>query len=210
MVKYQGRMYMCRWYHASWVTRPAPPVYVCAGGPQMLKSSARYAQGIYLGDHLPEHVAEVRETIDPELEGNPNQASFKLLNFWAWHVKEDPEDALAEARTWLAARVTPWPAYYHRGILPDEEMRVIWDNTEALNRAFYAQDSNIPEIPREILDRMCRRCTACSSIDELDFEIDRLKKFAAAGLTDICIRVYENPEAAIELIGERVMPAVNG
>jgi len=210
MVKYDGRMYMCRWYHASWVSQPEPPVYVCAGGPQMLKSSAHYAKGIYLGDHLPEHVAEVREMINPELERNPNKDDFKLLNFWAWHVKEDPEEALAESRTWLAARVTPWPAYYHRGILPDEEMQVIWDNVNALNRAFYAQDSNIPEIPREILDKLCHRCTAASSIDELDFEIDRLKKFEAAGLTDICTRVSKNPEAAIRLIGERVIPAVNG
>ena len=89
-------------------------------------------------------------------------------------------------------------------------MQVVWDNVNALNRAFYAQDSNIPEIPREILDKLCRRCTAASSIDELDFEIERLKQFEASGLTDICVRVYENPEASIRLIGERVMPAVNG
>jgi len=210
MVTYEGQKYMVRWYHASWVSQPKPPLYVCAGGPQMLASSAHYADGIYLGDHLPEHVAAVRAAIEPELERNPHKDEFRLLNFWAWHVKEDPEEALAEARTWLAARVTPWPAYYHRGILPDDEMQVIWDNTDALNRAFYAQDSNIPEIPRDILDKMCRRCTASSSIDELDREIERLQQFAAAGLTDICIRVYENPEAAIRLIGERVIPAING
>ena len=110
---------------------------------------------------------------------------------------------------WLAARVTPWPAYTHRGILPDEEMQVVWDNIDALNRAFYARDPNIPEIPRDILDRLCRRCTAASPLSELDHEIDRLRQFSEAGLTDIALRVYKNPDEAIRIIGERVIPALH-
>ena len=209
LVQYHGEMYKVRWYHSSWVTRPKPGVFVCAGGPQMLRSSAKYSQGIFLGDHLPEHVAEVRATINPLVEEhNSHRDSFCLRNFWAWHVKEDPEEALAECRKWLAARVTPWPAYTHRGILPEEEMQVVWDNIDALNRAFYAQDSNIPEIPRDILDRLCHRCTAVSPLSELDREIDRLQQFKDAGLTDIALRVYENPDEAIRIIGERVIPAL--
>ena len=211
MVHYKGEMYTVNWYESPWITQPKPGVFVCAGGPQMLRSSAKYSQGIFLGDHLPEHVAEVRAVIDPLIEEhNPHKDTFCLRNFWAWHVKEDPEEALAESRMWLAARVTPWPAYYayHKGILPDEEMQIVWDNIEALNRAFYQQDPNIPEIPREILDKICHRCTAASSLDELDREIDRLKKFEAAGLTDIALRVYRNPEVAIKVIGERVIPAL--
>ena len=210
LVQYQGEMYEVKWYHSSWVTQEKPGVFVCAGGPQMLRSSAKYSQGIFLGDHLPEHVAEVRKVIDPVIqEHNPNKESFCLRNFWAWHVKEDPEEALAESRMWLAARVTPWPAYTHRGILPDEDMQVIWANLEALNRAFYQQDPNIPEISRDILDRMCHRCTAASPLSELDHEIERLREFEKAGLTDICLRVYQNPEEAIRIIGERVVPALN-
>ncbi|MBT8444927.1 MAG: LLM class flavin-dependent oxidoreductase [Gammaproteobacteria bacterium] len=212
MVQYFGEMYEIKWYHSSWVTQPKPGVYVCAGGPQMLRSAAKYSEGIFLGDHPPDHVAEVRAVIDPIIEeyNNPHKDTFCLRNFWAWHVKEDPEEALAECRMWLAARVTPWPAYheYHTGILPDEEMQMVYDNTDALNRAFYGQDPNIPEVPREILDKLCRRCTSSSSLDEIDVEIDRMKKFRDAGLTDIALRVYENPEWAIKIIGERVIPAL--
>jgi alkanesulfonate monooxygenase SsuD/methylene tetrahydromethanopterin reductase-like flavin-dependent oxidoreductase (luciferase family) len=210
LTRYAGEMYKVRWYHANWVTQPPPLVYVCAGGPQLLKSAARYAQGIYLGDHLPEHVANVRRMIDPEIAAhNPNKDSFRLINFWAWHVKESREEAYAEARMWLAARLTPWPAYYHRGILPDEDMQVIWKNINALSRAFYEQDPNIPEVPRDILDRMVQRCTASSPVSELDREIERLRAFEKAGLTDIALRVYANPDAAIRLIGERVVPALD-
>ena len=108
MVQYPGEMYEVKWYQASWVTQEAPMIYICAGGPQMLRSSARYGQGIYIGDHLPEHVATVRETINPEIAAhNPHKDDFRLINFWAWHVKDDQEEALAEARMWLAARITP-------------------------------------------------------------------------------------------------------
>ena len=106
----------------------------------------------------------------------------------------------------MAARITPWPAYYHRDVLPEEEMQIVWDNLDALNRAFYSQNPDIPEIPREILDKLSRRCTASSPLSELDIEIDRLKEFKAAGLTDIAIRAYKNPEQTIELLGNRVIP----
>jgi len=209
LVKYEGEMYEVRWVHPSWVTQPKPLIYVCAGGPQLLKSAAKYAHGIYLGDHLPEHVAAVREMINPNIEEfNPHKDTFRLANFWAWHVKEDAEEALAECRMWLAARITPWPAYYHRGILPEDEMQLIWDNLDALNRAFYSQNPDIPEVPRAILDKLSRRCTASSPLAELDVEIERLQQFKQAGLTDIAIRAYKNPEETIRLIGSRVMPAL--
>ncbi len=109
---------------------------------------------------------------------------------------------------WLAVRVTPWPVYYHRGILPDEDMQVVWDNLPAINQAFFNQDPHIKGIPQDILDRLVDRCSSTSSIDNLDHEIDRIRRFEAAGLTDIALRIYQNPEKSIRLIGESVMPAL--
>ena len=208
LMSYKGELYNVKWYNASWAKSPKPEVFVCAGGPQLLKSSAKYAEGIYLGDHHPEHVAAVREAIDPEIEAhNPHKDDFRLLNFWAWHVKEDEEAALAECRMWLAARVTPWPAYYHE-VLPPDEMQAIWDNTDALNKAFYNQTPDIPELPRDLLDKLSRCCTSCSPASEIDREVEKMQQFKEAGLTDICLRIYEDPEYSIKLIGEKIVPAV--
>ena len=85
-------------------------------------------------------------------------------------------------------------------------MQVVWDNLGALNRAFYNQDAYVPEISREILDKLCRRCTACSPLANIDREIERLKEFEAAGLTDIALRVYGDAKEAIRIIGEHVLP----
>lgn len=209
-VTYNGEMYKALYYHASWITQPAPKVYVCAGGPQMLASSAKYAQGIFVGDHLPEQVATVNETIkSAQAEIGRIDRNFRLLNFWAWHVKESQDDARAEARIWLSVRATPWPTYYHRDILPDEDMQIVWDNLPAINQAFFKRDPDIKGIPQDILDRLVDQCSSTSSIDNIDHEIERIRRFEEAGLTDIALRIYENPEKSIRLIGEQVMPAFN-
>lgn len=207
-VQYKGELYNVMYYHSSWVTQPPPDVFVCAGGPQMVASSAKYAQGIYLGDHLPHHVARVTETIKAEqAKIGRNDPNFRLLNFWAWHVKENQDDARAEARIWLAMRATPWPQFYHHDILEPEEMQVVYDNIMAINQAFYKRDPNITAVPMDILDRLVDQCSATSSLANIDHEIERIKKFEAAGLTDIVLRLYDKPEDAIRVIGERVMPA---
>lgn len=207
-VNYKGEMYQVQYYHSSWVSKPPPPVYVCAGGPQMIRSSAKYAQGIYLGDHLPEHVAAANDVIKTEQAAiGRSDDSFRLLNFWAWHVKDSQDDARAEARIWLAMRATPWPQFYHHGILPDDEMQLVWDNLKEINMAYYKRDPDIKGVPQDILDRLVDQCGSTSAIDDLDHEIDRIQRFEAAGLTDIALRIYENPDDSIRLIGERVMPA---
>jgi hypothetical protein len=38
-------------------------------------------------------------------------------------------------------------------------------------------------------------------------KFDRIQSFEAAGLTDVALRLYENPDEAIRLVGGRVMPA---
>lgn len=211
-VTYKGELYEVQYYHLSWVSQPPPPVYVCAGGPQMIRSSAKYAQGIYLGDHLPEHVAAVNDVIKTEQASiGRDDPDFRLLNFWAWHVKENQDDARAEAAIWLAMRATPWPQFYHKGILPDAEMQIVWDNLKEINMAYYKRDPGlIKKTPKDILNRLVDQCSATSSIDNLDHEIDRIRRFEDAGLTDIALRVYDKPENSIRLIGESVMPAFNG
>ena len=165
-------------------------------------------QGKSFAMQLPEHVAAVNKVIkEQHAEIGRDDENFRLLNFWAWHVKDNQDDARAEARVWLAMRATPWEMFYHRGILPDEDMQKVWDNMGPINRAYYKRDPNIPEVPADILDRLVDQCSSTSTIDNIDHEMDRFKRFEAAGLTDICIRVYDKPENSIRLIGEQVMPA---
>ena len=55
---------------------------------------------------------------------------------------------------------------------------------------------------------MLENISFVGGLDALDGAINTLQQFAAAGLTEIALRVHDDPEAAIRLIGERVVPAL--
>lgn len=207
-VQYTGEIYQVRWYHPSWVNSAAPLIYVGANGPQMLRSAARYADGIMVSDFVPEHVRTARAIIDASLaDSGRERDAFRLNNFWAWHVKESAEAAAREARIWLAVRGTLYPGYIDDVLDPDEA-KIVNTNISAFIKAYHAKSPDIEGVPDEIVDKLVARATSASSIADLDHEIERLRAFKAAGLTEIALRIYDDPAASIRLIGERVLPAL--
>jgi 5,10-methylenetetrahydromethanopterin reductase len=208
-ITYKGEIYKVLYYHPSFVAGKPPMIWVCANGQQMLRSAAKYADGIFVGDHTPEDIGRMRAIVDRQLAeiGRP-AAELRFSNFWAWHVKETREAAHREARRWLAIRATPYPEYYYRDLLPEEDMQVIWKNRAGIIRAFNKGSDVIEGIPPGIMERFVDKATSASGLDQLDREIGRLRRFKAAGLTEIALRIYENPEWTIRLLGERVLPAL--
>ena len=207
-VRYQGEIFTVHWYNPSWVSSRPPVIYVGANGPQMLRSAARYADGIMVSDFVPQHVKTARAIVDESLEtSGRDPGSFRFSNFWAWHVKESAEAAAREARIWLAVRGTLYPDYINDVLDPDEA-ELVSGNINAFIKAYQAKSPDIEGIPDEILDKLVARATSASSIANLDVEIARLLEFKAAGLTEIALRVYDDPAASIRLLGERVMPAL--
>ncbi|MBN8279404.1 MAG: LLM class flavin-dependent oxidoreductase [Gammaproteobacteria bacterium] len=210
-LRYKGEMFKVLYYHPSYAGGTPPMIWVCANGPMMLASAARYADGIFVGDHTPEDIGRMRAIVDAKCaEVGRSQAGMRFNNFWAWHVKETREAAHREARRWLAIRATPYPDYYYRDILPEEEMQVIFANKPAIIKAFNTGSDVIEGIPADIMERFVDKATSASGLDDLEREIDRLRRFKANGLTEISLRIYENPEWTIKLIGEKVIPALAG
>jgi 5,10-methylenetetrahydromethanopterin reductase len=209
-LQYKGEMYKVLYYHPSFAGGKPPMIWVCANGPQMLRSAAKYTDGIFVGDHTPEDIGRMRAIVDPVLAENGRKpADLRFNNFWAWHVKPTREEAHREARRWLAIRATPYPDYYYRDILPEDEMKIIWANRAGIIKAFNSGSHVIDGIPADIMERFVDKATSASGIDQLDHEIERLRRFKANGLTEIALRIYENPEWTIKLLGERVLPALN-
>lgn len=208
-LRYKGEIYKVLYYHPSFAGGAPPMIWVCANGPQMLRSAAKYADGIFVGDHIPDDIGRMRAIVDRQLaEVGRSPAELRFNNFWAWHVKETRDEAHREARRWLAVRATPYPEYYYRGILPEDEMQLIFDNRANIIKAFNAGSSDISGVPPDVMERFIDKVTSASGVAELDHEIERLRRFKANGLTEISLRIYENPEWTIRLIGERVLPAL--
>jgi hypothetical protein len=130
-----------------------------------------------------------------------------LNNFWAWHVKDSQEEAEREARIWLAVRGTLYPEYI-TDVLDADEAAIVNANISSFITAYHTKSPDVEGVPDSIVAKLVDRATSASSIANLDREIERLQHFKAAGLTEIALRVYDDPADSIRLIGERVLPAL--
>jgi 5,10-methylenetetrahydromethanopterin reductase len=206
---YDGEMFPITWLDTRWVTQSPPMVYVGANGPQMLRSAARHAPGIMVSDFVPGRVRWVRDTIDPVLEASgKDAATYPLNNFWAWHVKESEEEARNESRIWLCVRGTIYDDYI-RDVVDDDEAKIVEANLGSFAKAFYSKTPEIEGVPDEIIDKIVDRGTSASCLDDIDREIERFREFERAGLTEIALKVYGDPDKAIETIGRYIVPALS-
>ena len=93
-------------------------------------------------------------------------------------------------------------------MLEPDEAAIVNRNINNFIRAYNRKSDVIEGVPADIMERFVDRATSASSVANLDHEIDRLRRFKVNGLTDISLRIYENPEWTIRLIGEQVIPAL--
>lgn len=207
-INYEGELFKVRRYNPAWAKSPPPVIYAGANRVQMQRMAPRYADGIMLSDKIVAQVREARAVIDPVLaECGRDPAQFRVNNFWAWHVKETREEAEREARIWLALRGVLLKQNHHY-FMNDADMDVVEANRAAFFDALRRRSPDIKGVPDRIIKLLVENLTSCAAIGEIDKEIERLRQFQDAGLTEIALRIYENPAATIRLLGERVVPAL--
>ena len=207
-LNYQGEVFRIRGYHPSWVKSAPPVVYAGANRIQMQRMAARAADGIMLSDKIIAQVREARAVVDPILaEHGRDHAAFRVNNFWAWHVKESREEAEREARIWLALRGVLMKVN-HRYFMNEADMNIVEEKRGAFFEALRKKTPVIEGVPDRIVKLLVDNLTSCASLATLDQEIERLREFERAGLTEIALRIYEQPEATIKVLGERVVPAL--
>jgi len=204
---YKGELFHMAWLDASWVSAPPPALYVGANAPQMLRMGARCGDGIMVSDFTPKRVRWARDIIDPVLrERGVTPAAFPLNNFWAWHVKDSREEGQREARIYLTVRGTIWEPYIYDVVDP-EEAKLVIAKQRAFIRAYQSKSPEVEGVPDALLTKIVDHGVSASPVAEIDREIERLREFERAGLNEIALCLYGNPEASIRIIGEKVLPA---
>lgn len=207
-INYEGELFKVRGYHPAWAKSTPPVIYAGANRDKMQRMAARYADGIMLSDKMIPQVREARQRIDPVLEETDrDRGSFRVNNFWAWHVKESREEAQKEARIWLALRGVLL-RHNHVYFMNDADCDIVETKRQAFFDALRRRSPIIEGVPERIIATLVENLTSCAAIGEIDKEIERLRQFQAAGLTEIALRIYENPADTIRVIGERVVPAL--
>lgn len=207
-INYEGEIFTVRGYNPVWAKSPSPTVYIGANRDKMLHMGPRYADGIMLSDKMIPQVREARAIIDAELTAaGRSHTAFRLTNFWAWHVKKSREEAQREARIWLALRGVLLRAN-HVYFMNEADCDLVDEKRPNFFDALRRRSPDIEGVPERIIESLVENLTSCASIDEIDKEIERLREFQRAGLTEIALRIYDEPEETIRIIGERVVPAL--
>lgn len=211
-LNYPGEIYPIRSMRQTgptWINAKPPQIYVGANKEKMLGVAARCADGIFMSDIPIPLVADlVRITDQALVKQGESRNAFQISNFVAWHVKEDRQAALREARRWLALRGMRRTEYLE-SILGPDDLELVRSNLNAFINAWRNNTHIIEGVPDRVVNALVDGLTLCGDFRDIDRIIDELKQYEANGLTEIALRVYGDPAGSIRLIGERVIPAFN-
>jgi alkanesulfonate monooxygenase SsuD/methylene tetrahydromethanopterin reductase-like flavin-dependent oxidoreductase (luciferase family) len=207
-LNYQGEFYTAWNYRLKWATDTPPQIYVASNHPQTMRLAARMADGLMTSDFCVPLMRQRIDEIHAELdrEGRPRD-SFRISNFWAWHIKEDAAASWYEARRELILRGYLGEQYFAPFLTP-AELKFMRDHFQDFLDAWLNGSDEIANVPAELVEKMLDNISFVGGLDAIDQAIETLQQFAAAGLTEIALRVHDDPADAIRLIGERVMPAL--
>ena len=209
---YDGGVFVIRRpFGMQWAQCSGPLLYTCSSWPQTIRLGARIADGIQFSDYTPEMMPEAMKLVRAGLAKREKPADdFRIGNFWAWHIKKNLEDSMHEARReliWRGALI----GQIEKDIRPfchdDDELQLILDNWEDLRIAFRNRSGKIDSIPANLINRLIAGMASAGDLGDIDREIERYKVFAEGGLTELSIRLFDDPMDGLKMIGERVVPA---
>ncbi len=104
-MNYKGEFYKMFGYKPVWATDTPPQIYFGSNHPQTRRLSARLADGLITSDFVPSLMKDFVIATHADLKAaGRSPADFRISNFWAWHIKEDAEASMREARRELMLR----------------------------------------------------------------------------------------------------------
>ena len=207
-LQYSGQLYKAYGYNADWTTDPAPRVLAGASREQMLRMGARVADGIMTSDVIRPLIEDAVATVKGALkEYDRPESGFSINSAIAFHMKEDFETSMREARRELITRAVLGEWYLH-SFMSEADVAVVRDNISSFYKAYRAKTHVIEGVPDSILDQLVDNLTIAGDLDDLDTRITELQDYAATGITELCFRTHDDPAFAIRLIGEKIAPAL--
>ncbi len=192
-----------------WLKAPPPFVYGNAYRAQMMKMEARVADGVYIGCVPPEFIGPAMEAVrEGAAKREPGRRALRVNAFWAWHIKKDRKEAYRESTRELPWRARKLDPELCALFLNPDEVQLVRDRYDAYVAAWFDRSGRPKGIPESISNRLCEGLTSTGGLEDLDREIERFRLFGKKGLTEIALRLHDDPMDALKIIGERVVPAL--
>ena len=168
--------------------------------------SAKVADGLMMSDVTLDRIDDCMAIIDKSLKDNGrDRKTFAISNLFSWHVKNDREEAVKEARAKLFVRgmLENW---YISTFLDPEESQIVEDNFHAFAYAYANNTDVIEGVPDGIIEKLLNHLTFTGDFNDVDQFVEEMVKFKNSGLDEFAIRLYKNPELSMEVIAEQVVP----
>jgi 5,10-methylenetetrahydromethanopterin reductase len=205
---FAGEVFQVDGYRPDWADAPAPLIYVGATKPQMLRMAARVADGVMFSDLTEGRLAETMDLLTTALATHGRNRDFRINNLYAWHVKADRAEAEAEARRklWVRGMVERW---YIEPFLEPGEVDQVENNMGGIIRAYKNNDPQIDDLPAPLVSKLVDELTFCGDHGSVDALVERLRVFADAGVTEMGLRLYDDPADSIRLIADAIGPELS-
>ena len=195
-----------------WAQSSGPLIYGACSGPLMVRMGARMADGIQLSDFTVEMMPDAMENVRAGLANRDEPIDdFRVGNFWAFHIKEDRDTAMYEARRELIWRGAIAAKYEHeiRAFChDDQEVEIVIDNYMNFLKAFWTRSGKIDGVPGDLVNRLIAGMSSTGDMKDLEQEIERFRQFKTSGLTELSLRLFDNPMDGLKIIGRYVVPAM--
>lgn len=208
-LNFSGELFQVQNYLPDWATAPPPRLYVAANRPRMLALAAELADGVMLSDISLPHIAGTVAAIQAGLAHRRSGLGrdIRINNLLAWHVKPDRTAAYAEARRKLWVRGI-WERARNAPFVDAAACDLIEQNLPGLALAYQRGEDPAGVVPQKILDALVAGLTLTGTSNDLTRITDELLAFRSAGVTEVGLRLYGDPEAAIRLVAAGVAPAL--
>lgn len=206
MLNYQGDIYQAYNYQPAWATDKPPEIYVAANRPQMLRMASAIADGIMLGDMTPPRLESSLRQIEKNLESEGRRRQDLHVNcLIAWHVKQNRDASMSEARRQLALRgmLDTW---FLETFLDQDECRIVDANRESFYKAYKKKTDIIENVPGSIVDKLVENLSMAGDGRDIDRHIDKLRQYRDMGLDEVAFKLHRDHAASIKIIGERLLP----
>ncbi|MCC5794117.1 MAG: LLM class flavin-dependent oxidoreductase [Chromatiales bacterium] len=192
-----------------WLTASPPCVYGTAYRPMMMRMEGRVADGVYIGCTPPEFVGPAMDAVREGYAKRSEPArDFRVNTFWGWHIKADRTEAYRESRRELPWRARKLDEELLALFLSEDEVALVRENYDAYVAAYFNRSGHVDEVPEDVSNRLCEGLTSTGGLEDLDREIERFRLFGKAGLTEIALRLHDDPMDGLRIIGEQVVPAL--
>jgi len=205
-VHWDGEVYRARYFRSTWVRGTPPIVYAGATGPRMMDMATKLADGTMFSDIteplLEETMGHVRSGL---AKHGRKPGDFRVNNFCAFHIKEDREASFREARREMMLRGWLEEAWYEP-LLTAEESRIVAANKTAFLTAYRTKSGEIKGVPPEICAKLVEGLSIAGDRSDIDRHVERLRRFAKAGMTENALRLHDDPAAALHIIGRDLLP----